>query len=121
MLLNLRGFWKPADPTNQFLSRRAYIRLALRPATWKRVLKGDTNVRGIVKSIVGRAAVFRRLAARQVRTHFVYVEEDAGLDEMEMMFGRDGRMLAEVPHISMTFERDGDHVFSSERARLRLF
>ena len=61
------------------------------------------------------------MAARQVRTHFVYVEEDPGLDEMEMMFGRDGRMLAEVPHISMTFEREGDHVFSSERARLRLF
>ena len=147
MLLNLQGFWKPADSTNQFLSRRAYIRLALHPATWKRVLRGDTNVRGIMKSIIGRAAalistnlqealshlrkqpgkrgasaaVFRRLAARQVRTHFVYVEEDPGLDEMEMMFGRDGGMLAEIPHVSMTFERDGDHVFSSERARLRLF
>jgi pimeloyl-ACP methyl ester carboxylesterase len=33
MLLNLQGFWKAADPTNQYLSRRAYIRLALRPAT----------------------------------------------------------------------------------------
>ena len=147
MLLNLQGFWKPADPTNQYLSRRAYIRLALQPATWKRVFRGDTNVRGIVNSMVARAAalvstnlqealsrfrkqpgkrgaglaVFRRLAARQVRTHFVYVEEDPGLDEMEMMFGRDGRMLAEIPHVSMTFERDGDHVFSSERARLRLF
>ena len=65
--------------------------------------------------------MFRRLAARQVRTHFVYVEEDPGLDEMEMMFGRDGRILAEVPHVSMTFEREGDHVFSSERARRRLF
>jgi pimeloyl-ACP methyl ester carboxylesterase len=30
MLLNLQGFWKAADPTNQYLSRRAYIRLALR-------------------------------------------------------------------------------------------
>ena len=147
MLLNLQGFWKPADPTNQYLSRRAYIRLALRAATWKRVLRGDTNVRSIVKSVIGRAAArvsadvqeslsrfrkqpgkrgagiaeFRRLAARQVRTHFVYVEEDPGLDELEMMFGRDGRILAEVPHVSMTFQREGDHVFSSERARRRLF
>lgn len=147
LLLNLQGFWRAADPANQYLSRRAYARLALRPATWKRVFRGEINVRGIVKSVIGRAAAgvsadlreavsqaqgrpgkrgasladFRNLAMRRVRTHFVYVEEDPGVDEMEMMFGRDGWMLAGIPNVSMTFLREGDHVFSSERARRRLF
>ena len=70
MLLNLQGFWKPADSGNQFLSRRAYVRLALRPATWKRVVQGDTNVRGIAKSIASRGAALASTKLQESLSRF---------------------------------------------------
>jgi pimeloyl-ACP methyl ester carboxylesterase len=147
ILLNLQGYWKTSDPRDQYASRRTYLRLVRNPANWKLVLQGQVNGWGIAKSvalrsiaalytevadIVGRLsgkpsqrrdsiAAFRGLAARGVRTHFIYVDEDPGMDELEPVFGRFGRRLAAVPGVSMTFLTEGNHVFSWAFSRRQLY
>jgi alpha-beta hydrolase superfamily lysophospholipase len=147
VLLNLQGFWKRSDPRDQYASRRTYMRLVRNPANWKLVLKGDANLPGIVKSIFRRSisaivtelrepfclllgrpsqrydgvAAFRALAARGVRSQFIYVDEDPGMDELEPVFGRNGRRLAQVPNVSMHFLTEGNHVFSWEFSRIKLY
>ncbi len=147
ILLNLQGFWKSSDPRDQYASRRTYMRLVRNPANWKLVLKGDVNVPGIVKSVAGRSvsaimtearelvcrllgrpsqrhdgvAAFRALAARGVRSQFIYVDEDPGMDELEPVFGRNGRRLAQVPNLSMQFLTEGNHVFSWAFSRTKLY
>jgi pimeloyl-ACP methyl ester carboxylesterase len=147
ILLNLQGFWKKPDADKDYISRRAYYRMARRLSTWKRAARGEVDIRGITKSIVRRRmqaaghnitetwgkiwgkdsvrsaglAQFRALAARSVKTCFVYVEEDPGVDELEVVFGRSGEMLSKVPNVSMEIMNDGDHLFSWNYSRQQLF
>jgi pimeloyl-ACP methyl ester carboxylesterase len=147
ILLNLQGFWKQSDPRDQFASRRTYMRLVRNPANWKLVLQGKVDAAGILKSVFSRSvsaiamewremrsrlrgqpsqrhdgiAAFRALAARGVNSQFIYVDEDPGMDELEPVFGRNGRRLAQVPHLSMLFLTEGNHVFSWEFSRIKLY
>jgi pimeloyl-ACP methyl ester carboxylesterase len=146
VLLNLQGFWKSPDATARYVSRRAYFRMARKLSTWKRVARGSVDIGGITRTIVQRSmqaaahnlaeawgkvrrtdsvrsialAQFRALAARNTQTRFVYVEEDPGLDEMEVVFGRGGNMLRTVPNISITILNEGDHIFSWNFSRQQL-
>jgi dienelactone hydrolase len=61
-----------------------------------------------------------RLADRRVRTRFLYVEKDPGLDELQAVFGHDGERLCTIPNVSMTIMHDGDHVFSWYSSRRQL-
>ncbi len=147
ILLNLQGFWKKPDADKDYISRRAYYRMARRLSTWKRAARGEVDIRGITKSIVRRRmqasghtlretwgkiwgkdsvrsaslAQFRALAARGAKTCFVYVEEDPGVDELEVVFGRSGEMLSKVPNVSMQIMNEGDHLFSWNYSRQQLF
>ena len=56
-----------------------------------------------------------------MQTRFVYVEEDPGLDEMEVVFGRGGQMLKGVPNIAIEILTEGDHIFSWNYSRRQLF
>jgi hypothetical protein len=144
VLLNLQGFWKTADTA--YASRRTYFRLVRELSTWKWVVRGEVDVWGITKAIVARSAEvlygnlrearsmarlgvgqrsasgmkFHSLATRQVKTCFVYVDEDPGLDELEIAFGRDGGMLSAIPNISITILKEGDHIFSWNHSRRQL-
>ena len=121
--------------------------MARRLSTWKRAARGEVDIRGITKSIVRRRlqatghniketwgkirgkdsvrsaglAQFRALAARGAKTCFVYVEEDPGVDELEVVFGRSGEMLSKVPNVSMQIMNEGDHLFSWNYSRQQLF
>jgi hypothetical protein len=66
-------------------------------------------------------AQFRALAARGAKTCFVYVEEDPGVDELEVVFGRSGEILSKVPNVSMQIMNEGDHLFSWSYSRQQLF
>src|ERR1700761_5437529 len=138
ILLNPQGYWKAPDATVGYMSRRAYVRMARQLGTWKRVVRGGVDIAGIARTMIHRnfaaaahtvseawnklrnrdsvrstgIARFRALAARNVRTHFVFVEEDPGLDELEVVFGRGGHMLRQVPNVGMTILAEGDHTFS---------
>ena len=49
------------------------------------------------------------------------VEEDPGLDEMEVVFGRGGQMLKGVPNVGIEILTEGDHIFSWDYSRRQLF
>ena len=68
-----------------------------------------------------RIAQFRRLAVRKVKTCFIYAEEDPGLDELEVLFGRGGARLCAVPNITLKVLSEGDHTFSWHHTRQQLF
>ncbi len=147
VLLNLQGFWKPVDAIAQYVSRRAYFRLARRGSTWSRAVRGEIDIRGIAKAFAVRYAEsvahtvteawgklrqrdgtrgatlkqFHGLAARGVKTAFVYVEEDPGLDEIEVIFGRGAATLRAVSNVSITIINEGDHIFSWDYHRRHLF
>jgi alpha-beta hydrolase superfamily lysophospholipase len=147
ILLNLQGFWKKLDADVDYMSRRAYFRMARRLSTWKRAARGEVDLWGITRSVFRRSgeeaahnikevwgkicgtdsvrsaglAQFRVLADRKVKTCFVYVEEDPGLDELEVVFGRSGNILGKVPNVSMIILNEGDHVFSWNRSRRQLY
>jgi pimeloyl-ACP methyl ester carboxylesterase len=147
ILLNLQGYWHATKPGHQYVSRRTYFHLARQLTTWKRVARGETDIWGITKSIVTRTVLavsteihevwnrlwrkggqraeslagFRQLADRQVATRLIYVQEDPGLDELEIVFGRDGGLLATVPNVSIALLKEGDHIFSWEISRRQLF
>jgi pimeloyl-ACP methyl ester carboxylesterase len=148
ILLNLQGYWHSTAPGHQYVSRRTYFNLARQPTTWKRIARGETDNWGITKSIISRTiralsteidhvwnrlrrkeggqrseslAAFHQLAERQVATRLIYVEEDPGLDELEIVFGRQGGVLATVPHVSIALLKEGDHIFSWEFSRRQLF
>jgi alpha-beta hydrolase superfamily lysophospholipase len=146
ILLNLQGYWKTPDISKGYVSRRAYFRMARQLSTWKRVARGGVDIAGITKAIVERSlraaahnvaeawgkirnqdsvrstavAKFRSLAARNTQTRFVFVEEDPGLDELEVVFGRGGQMLRDVPNLEITILNEGDHIFSWNYSRRQL-
>jgi pimeloyl-ACP methyl ester carboxylesterase len=146
ILLNLQCYWKAPDASTGYMSRQAYFRMARQLSTWKRVARGGVDIRGITMSIVQRSAKaaahnvaetwgkfrqkdsvrtggiaqFRSLAARGVQTRFVFVEEDPGLDELQIVFGRGGDMLRSVPNLSITILDEGDHIFSWDCSRKHL-
>ena len=147
VLLNLQGFWKPVDAIAQYVSRRAYFRLARRGSTWSRAIRGQIDIGGIAKAFAVRYAEsvthtvteawgkllrkdgtrgatlkqFQGFAARGVKTAFVYVEEDPGLDEMEVIFGRGAPTLRAMPDVTISIIKEGDHIFSWDYHRRHLF
>jgi pimeloyl-ACP methyl ester carboxylesterase len=146
ILINLQGFWKKTDANAGYMSRRAYFRMARRLSTWKRAARGTVDIWGIAKAVLQRSmeaaehnikeawgklwrqhsvrntglAQFRSLAARNTKTYFVYVEEDPGLDELEVVFGHSGHILCKVPNVSMVILDEGDHTFSWKYSRRQL-
>jgi hypothetical protein len=120
--------------------------MARQLSTWKRVARGGVDITGITRTVIHRSlaaaahtiaevwgrlsnqdsvrgtgiAKFRALAARNAQTRFVFVEEDPGLDEMEVVFGRGGHMLRQVPNVAMTILTEGDHIFSFDYSRRQL-
>ncbi len=129
------------------MSRRAYFRMARQVSTWKRVATGRVDITGISRAVVQRSiqaaghnlaeawgklwrrdstrgvavGEFRTLAARNVQTRFVFVEEHPGLDEMEVVFGRGGQILKGVPNVAIEILTEGDHIFSWDYSRRQLF
>jgi hypothetical protein len=120
--------------------------MARQLATWKRVVAGRVDIGGISRTIVQRSiqaaahhiaeawgkirrgdsprgvavAQFRSLAGRNVQTRLVFVEEDPGLDELEVVLGRGGQMLHQVPNVSIQILTEGDHTFSWSHSRRQL-
>ncbi|HEY4163905.1 MAG TPA: alpha/beta fold hydrolase [Dongiaceae bacterium] len=146
ILLNLQGLWQSASLARTMESNRKYLRLLRQARTWRRLFKGEIDVKGIAvvlslrlreAVLVGTKRVFggfagtetierktkrqmKALAARGVNTSFVYVAADRGLDELELHFGRLGEALHAEANVHFTIIEEGDHLFSMKRSRDRL-
>src|SRR5581483_7778799 len=141
LLLNVQNLWLNEGFDRTGASNREYLRKFRAKETWLRLLKGDVKLHIIVSVLTRRLLKafairlhqgFRRArgaetladstrhrlaAAPGLRTALIFNREDAGLDEMEVHFGREGRELAQVPGVSILIIEDGDHLFSIKSSR----
>lgn len=126
-------------------SLKGYLRAMRSSGEWKRVLKGNADVRGIVRVLLKRGvmrtkhqiksllppapdseiaivhAQMRRLSQRKVQLHLLFSDDDPGLTEMWMQFGRKARRLKNFAPIRMTLLPHADHHFNGSSARERFY
>jgi alpha-beta hydrolase superfamily lysophospholipase len=127
-----------------YKSTAFYGRALLQPQVYRRLLRGEVDVRGIAarvrvllqarlaragRRLLGRSrrdesvlASTRRLGQRGTETLMVMGAEDDGRDYVEFHFGRQGSRLKGDPNFRMVVVEDCDHTFSSvdsQRAVIR--
>ena len=122
-----------------YSSTRHYARALFDAAVWARALRGQVQVRGIARVLMGRlrararadlralsarahgrkpfdtdiARTLREMSARGVRTLLVYGDEDGGLEAMAEHFGHAGRHLRRMKNVDLRIVEDADHTFSA--------
>ena len=126
-------------------SFKAYVRAMRNPGEWRRALSGEADLKGIARVLAKRGwartthAVrgllppapgsetaqvgdkLRRLADRGVHTHLVYSDEDPGLAEIGMQFGRKARRLAAFAPARLVLLDHADHHFNGTDVRRRYY
>ncbi|HZY19056.1 MAG TPA: alpha/beta fold hydrolase [Ramlibacter sp.] len=119
------------DSMQQYAKSSDHYRRALfKPAVWRRVLRGQVNVRLIARRFLALAAArlrrwlafgraeepllakMQRLCARGTDVLMLVADADDGRDYVEFHFGRDGRRLQGAPRFRMAYVPDADHTFS---------
>lgn len=151
VILNLQKFiWHYGDDIRVAVrdnkrSLKAYLRATRNPGEWRRMLAGEADLKGIARvlakrgvqrTVHGAKSLFppapgseaaqvreqmRALATRGVHGHFVFSDEDPGLPEMWMQFGRRARRLAAYAPARMVMLDRADHHFNGSEARQRYF
>jgi pimeloyl-ACP methyl ester carboxylesterase len=139
-LLNIVLFhWKEGDPVDipeRVHSTHFYRRAASTLTTWRRVFRGEVEVRAIASGllrIVGanvrlRAARiwagesdvvenFRALTRRGVEVLLVFADGDAGRDEVDGHLGAEGARFRDDPRFRLEVIEGADHTFSPVGSR----
>ena len=140
VMLNPSTFnWPKNQDFAQFLldntrSTNFYVETMMRGTAWRRLIRGELNVYGAIRTIraqalrrmkaVGIRAIggtdwgnramdprhgMARLSARGVRSLVVVGTIDAGLNLLQTHFGRNGRWLAALPGATVRLLNDVDH------------
>jgi len=126
-------------------SLKGYLRAMRSKGEWKRVLRGEADMLGIARVLLERGlmqvkhqvksllppapdsetaivhAQMRRLAQRRVQLHLLFSDDDPGLSEMWMQFGRKARRLKNFAPIRMTLVKHADHHFNGTYARAQFY
>ncbi|MGZ5776657.1 MAG: alpha/beta fold hydrolase [Ramlibacter sp.] len=108
-----------------------YRRAALRPEVWRRLLRGEVNVRLIARRFCALTAArleraltigpgrpesllarMQRLCARGTDVLMLVSDADDGRDYVEFHFGPAGRRMRAHPNFRMAYVPDADHTFS---------
>ena len=151
VVVNLQKFiWQYGDDIRVAVrdnkrSFKAYVRAMRNPGEWRRALSGEADLKGIARVLAKRGwartthAVrgllppaagsdtaqvrdqMRRLADRGVHTHLVYNDEDPGLAEMAMQFGRKARRLVAFAPARLVLLDRADHHFNGTDVRRRYY
>jgi len=149
MLLNLQKFvWQGGESLSvvqrtTFRTTRFYLRHAGSTQVWQRMLRGDVNITGIGRALMGRAvrritaamdpllALLQRqetrvgcvrrkvrdLRRRRVPILFVLSGNDPGLDEIAEYFGAQGRQFTRQPNVMFRMLEGADHTLGAHWAR----
>lgn len=148
VLVNPRRFtWKEGETLDSVMkqgykSTRFYREALFRPETWRRVVRGEVDVKGIgqrlvalgsarlqraTARLVGRGpdaddvfGLFRRIGDRGVSSFVVCSPHDDGVDYVEFHLGLGGRKLRRSARFRMQFVDGSDHTFSSTGAQQHL-
>lgn len=126
-------------------SFKAYVRAMRNPGEWRRALSGEADLKGIARVLAKRSwartthavrgllppapgsetaqvrDLMRRLADRGVHTHLIYADEDPGLAEMAMQFGRKARRLGTFAPARLVLLDHADHHFNGSDVRRRYY
>jgi len=146
VLLNLqRFFWKRGDSLqvamrNGFRSSSWYLANAFDFTVWRRLFRGDINVRGITKALMQRLVKrygrsnavanpasgqtqrqkvlswFRQFQERGTDVLLVYSAEDGGLDEIALHGGRNARKIRKLPNVQFRIIDGADHNITAPSA-----
>lgn len=133
-----QGGWQGAMQTS-YKSADFYRRALMQPQVYRRLLRGEINLRGIAGRLVtllrarlqravgqlvrpgrpdeGVLAKVRRLSVRGTRTLLIMAAEDDGRDYIEFHFGRQGSRLRGDPNFRMVVMDDSDHTFSQSHSQ----
>lgn len=145
VLLNPRRLvWKEGDTLQSAMQRTFksthFYRQALRdPATWRRLLRGQLDVRGVAgrvatlamararRTVSGLLGVgpseddvllhMRQLSRRGTRTLILVGTEDDGLDYLEYHLGAKGQKMRHEPNFAMQFIHGTDHTFTQVKTQ----
>ncbi|MDD0814891.1 hypothetical protein PSQ39_09650 [Curvibacter sp. HBC28] len=104
---------------------------------WRRLLAGEVHVWGVTRRLVARLSLrvasrvqaslpagwvllpqqaevqerMARLTRRALPITLIYGDTDAGLNELEALFGRQGQRLTRQPGVALHLVADADHMF----------
>jgi len=148
VLMNSRLLeWRQANPDGQwqeamqqpYKSSSFYRRQLLRPEVYRRLLRGEIDVRGIsrrlyallvarwqrgLRKLLARPvpqddvlSKVKRLSARGTATLLLVTEDDDGRDYLEFHFGRRGSYLRGDPNFKMVLVQNSDHTFTDDPAQ----
>jgi pimeloyl-ACP methyl ester carboxylesterase len=151
VIANLQKFiWHYGDDIrvterNNKRSFKAYMRAVGHSGEWRRALAGNADLKGILRVLTRRTAKqayhavrgllppaagsetarvyqqMRALAARRVQTNLLFGDDDPGLAEMWIRFGRKARRLAAYAPARMLLLPHADHHFNGTAARRRYY
>jgi pimeloyl-ACP methyl ester carboxylesterase len=147
VLMNSRLLeWRQANPDGQwqeamqqpYKSSSFYGRQLLRPTVYRRLLRGEIDVRGIsrrlsallvarwqrgLRQLLARPvppddvlSKVKRLSARGTSTLLLVTEDDDGRDYLEFHCGRRGSYLRDDPNFKMVLVQNSDHTFTDDPA-----
>ncbi len=149
VMVNLQKFvWRYGDDLrivarNSKRTIRSYVRSMRNPAEWRRALSGKADLIGIARVLAHRGLTrgvhavrslmppkpgsdsarvrdqMRQLSARGVATLLVFSDDDTGLADVAMHFGRGARRLKTYGPARMVVFDDADHHFNGSRVRER--
>ena len=126
-------------------SLKGYLRAMRNRGEWKRAFSGEVDIAAIVRVLAVRGVNQVRntiagmlpppagsermqvreqmaaLAQRRVHGTFLFSDEDPGLADMRVHFGRGGAGMADYPGCRMVLLPSADHHFNGSSARLRYF
>ena len=148
VLMNSRLLeWRQANPDGQwqeamqqaYKSSSFYRRQLLRPEVYRRLLRGEIDVRGIARrlssllmahwqrglhKLLARPVLeddvlskVKQLSVRGTTTLLLVTEDDDGRDYLEFHFGRHGSYLRDDPNFKMVLVQNSDHTFTDDPAQ----
>ncbi len=152
ILLNPQTFeWKDGDSLDlsmrrSFLSTRYYARAVLNPAVWRRAIRGNVNVRGVMDVLRERLAAqtrghlarmasrvrgeseprtevekaFHAMCQRGVESLLVFSFSDGGIDMIQKHLGRNVGRMNRYPNLRFEIVDGADHTFTPIDAQAAL-
>jgi len=140
ILVNIQRFvWRPGETVEEAIASAyplaaSYAAKVLEARAWKRILTGERKVGPLIREFGRRFAarlravtpseqtlmardMVRKLGERRVPVELVFSENDAGLGDMALHFGQNGRWLKTRDNLHLTIIPGADHDLTPLSAR----
>ncbi|MGU9981933.1 alpha/beta fold hydrolase [Phreatobacter sp. HK31-P] len=143
ILVNIQRFvWRPGETVEQAIASAyplaaSYAAKVLEARAWKRLLTGERKIGPLIREFGRRFGarlravapseqtkvardMVRKLAERRVPVELMFSENDAGLGDMALHFGANGRWLTARDNLHLTIIPGADHDLTPPAARRTL-